>query len=436
MAELGTVASPTQSERADDAVPLSAWYTLFVLLLMYTLQFMDRQIVAVLLEPIRGEFDLTDTQLGILTGFALSVPFAMAGIPLGIVADRVDRRKLIATLLMIWSACTVLCGVARNFPMLLAARAAVGASEAGGYPAAMAMIGDCFPERRRSLAASIFQCGASLGIMAAYLLGGYVATKWGWRMAFYVAFAPAPIVALMLLLTVRSPERRDVPAIAPNPAGRSFVGEFVEAITFIRRQPGLIHLMVGMVVAAFGLAAYASWTASFYVRTHDLPLSLVGTIAGSIAVFGAVSHIATSYVADRLGVTNARWPLYFAALCSVLVVPACLVMCFQPTVTGAVIGAVANAFVAGASLPICYAAILNVTPPGMRARIVSIIIVLTNVLGYGLGPLVTGMISDAFGGAVNVALAIVSTYGIWSAAHFVWAARGLSQQPGIEARAV
>jgi len=430
MTEVDQIALATRASESPTsaAVRLSAWYALGVLTLVYACQFMDRQIVAILLEPIRREFHLTDSQLGVLTGIALSVPFAVAGIPLGIVADRVNRRRLLALLLLIWSTCTAACGLATTFPMLLLARVAVGASEAGGYPAAMAMVGDSFPERRRSVAASIFQSGSSLGAVAAYLLGGLIAQAYGWRAAFFLAFVPGLAISLLLLFTVRDAPRRSFGPDEEAAAKSSFIGAFVDALTFLRGRPALIHLVAAMVVSALGLSAYAAWLASFYVRTYGVSLSHVGTIVGVTGLFGALAHIGTSHVADRLGARNPRWPLFFSAVCSVLVLPLGLILANQGQLAGAVAVSATIQVFAGVCIPIIYANILNLTPQARRGRVLSIVTVLANMIGYGLGPLLTGLVSDAFGGALRIALAVISIYGAWAGAHFVLAARHVRQR--------
>ena len=407
----------------------NAWYALAVLTLVYACQFMDRQIMAILLEPIRREFHLTDTQLGLLTGFAFSISFALAGIPLGILADRVNRKKLVATLLLVWSACTALCGLASSYPMLLISRVTVGAAESGGAPTSMAMLGDAFPARRRSLAASVFQSGGAIGGAVAFVLGGFIAEAYGWRAAFFLAFLPGLIVAFLLFATVREPPRGAMSEQATGPDKSSFGRAFVDGLVFIRGQPALIHVICGMTISAVGLSAFASWVASFYVRTYDVSLSLVGTIVGATGIFGALSHIATSYFADWLGTKNRRWPLQLSALCSASVLPIGLMMANQPTLAGAITFAVMLAVLSGVYIPIAYAGVMNLTPPNRRAQTLSIGIVLMNMIGYGFGPLVTGVLSDAFGGALSLALGALSTYGIWSAAHFLLAARAMKSGP-------
>jgi MFS family permease len=182
-------------------------YTLFILMLTYSCNVMDRNILTMVLEPIRHEFALSDTQLGLLSGLSFAIFYAVAGLPLGLAADRLNRRNLIFVCLTLWSGMTALCGMAGSFVQLLVARIGVGVGEAGGGPPAMAMISDLFSAKRRATAISAFYLASPLGSLVSFAGGGWLAQHYGWRTAFYAAGVPGLILAAVLILTVREPPR-------------------------------------------------------------------------------------------------------------------------------------------------------------------------------------------------------------------------------------
>ena len=183
------------------------WYILLILTLVYSLNHVDRQIMVILSEPIKQEFGLSDTQIGLLTGIVFAFFYAVLGIPFAAWADRGNRRNIVALSLSIWSGMTALSGFAGSFWQLAIARMGVGIGEAGGTPPATAMIADVFPPKRRALALGIYTTGISLGILIGFILGGAIAAKYGWRMAFFVAGVPGLVLALLLMFTVAEPRR-------------------------------------------------------------------------------------------------------------------------------------------------------------------------------------------------------------------------------------
>jgi len=163
----------------DRPVTGRAWYALVILTLIYTLHAVDRSVMSIMVEPIKKEFDLSDGHMGVLTGLAFGLTYALAGLPLGYLIDRVDRRRLLSVLVAVWSGCTALCGIAQSYAMLVTARLAVGMAEAGGAPTALSMIGDLFPARLRSTAIGVFWASTALGTAASFILGSMIAVEYG-----------------------------------------------------------------------------------------------------------------------------------------------------------------------------------------------------------------------------------------------------------------
>jgi len=193
---------------AEPVAPASAArWTLFLLTLIATVQFFDRALMVVILEPIKREFGLSDAQLGVVSGLSYAAAFALAGIPLGYLADRRRRRNLLAVLLTIWSGMVALAASAGQFLTLIAARIGIGAMDAGGQPCSVSMIADLYPPQRRASAVAVFFMGVPLGMAAGFMAGGILAATYGWRTALYVAAVPGVVLALALWLLVREPRR-------------------------------------------------------------------------------------------------------------------------------------------------------------------------------------------------------------------------------------
>ena len=283
------------------AVPRSnaKYYTLLILSLAYSFNVMDRNILTILLDPIRREFALSDSALGLLSGLSFAIFYALAGLPLGAIADRVNRRNMIVLCLMLWSAMTAVCGGARTFFQLVGARInGVGIGEAGGAPAAMAMISDLFPARQRATAISAFYLASPVGAMAALGGGGWVAQHYGWRSTFLAAGIPGLVLAMVLLLTVSEPARGQSDDVRTTPAPL----RLGETLRFIASQRSLRHLIVGVALTIFVVSGVSTWSASFFIRLHGFSLAQIGPLlAVSTGVFGFAGMAAGGIVADRLG---------------------------------------------------------------------------------------------------------------------------------------
>ena len=201
--------------------PFYRYYVLAVLTVVYVFNFVDRQLLVILQEPIKAELNLSDTQLGLLTGFAFALFYVICGIPIARWADKGNRRTIIALALTIWSVMTAMCGLAANYTHLLLARVGVGVGEAGGSPPAHSMISDIFKPKNRALALSVYSIGIYIGILIGFAAGGFLADAFSWRLAFFVVGIPGVALALLVLLTVREPIRGwsegDTKAIEPAP---------------------------------------------------------------------------------------------------------------------------------------------------------------------------------------------------------------------------
>ncbi len=367
--------------------------TLLILTLIATIQFFDRALMVVIMEPLKQEFHLSDSQLGLLSGFSYAAAFAIAGIPLGWLADRSNRRNLLAILLAAWSALVALAGSAGSFAALVATRVGIGAMDAGGQPCSVSMISDLYSRERRSTAVAIFYVGVPVGMLLGFMLGAMVAVQYGWRQAFIVAAVPGFLLALMLFLFSREPQRGGsgiVAADGPPPS-------LAQTITFMRSQSSLVNVMAASVLVTASSSAMMSWIGSLLIRSHGLSIAEVGIITAlAMGGFGAIGTILFGLLADRVGARDMRSQPRLMAFAAAMIAIMGSAVALMPTVAGAAISlAVFAAFVAGLNGP-TYALSQSLVKVRMRATSMSSLVVLLNLIGVGLGPTIAGVLSDVF----------------------------------------
>ncbi|WP_169206026.1 spinster family MFS transporter [Aromatoleum petrolei] len=377
------------------------WYALGLLTLVYVLHFVDRTVVFAILEPIKHEFDLTDTQLGFYSGLVHSLPYALAGIPMGMLADRVNRRNLLAVIIIIWSGLTALSGVAQSFLFLVVARLCVGAAEAGGTPSAMSMLADLFSLRRRSTAMGIYMLGTPLGITVGYLLGGLVAAQFDWRMVFFIAGVPGIVLSLLLLLTLREPVRQELITL-DKPRGHADFSPLV-TLRFMARSPALLFVVAGVVWGTFASGTVLAWVAPFLMRSHGFSVAEAGlAIALGYGLAGALGTVIGGILADRLGARDVRWIPGLNAITSLIIVAA-----------GAAMLLVQDSFWCIVFLMLFGIGVSMQYGPGhglfqsllgaeMRGRGTAILFILIALIGAGLGPQFTGLLSDYWAASFGV----------------------------------
>jgi MFS family permease len=387
--------------------PAVAWYATGVLTVAYTLAYVDRQILSMLVGPIKAELGLSDTQVGLLQGFAFAVFYTLVGIPLGRLADRTDRRRLMAWGIFLWSLATAVCGFARTYGQLFAARVGVGVGEAALSPAAYSLIADSFPPAQRGRALGVYSMGVYLGIGLAAMVGGavigalasrppvtlpIVGPVGGWRMAFLVVGVPGLLVALWVR-SLNEPARRD--AGVPRAESSSAV------LAFVRQHRGLLagHF-TGYALLALVFNAMAFWLAPYLERVHGLAPANFGTTLGLIlAIGGAAGILSGGVLADRLrrrGVADAElWP---GVLSAIAIWP--LGLLTTQAGSGAAALAWFAAFMFASSFPFAAAAasLQALTPNRLRGQVSALYLFVVNLAGVGLGTFLAGFVTDfAFG---------------------------------------
>ena len=400
------------------------YYVLGLLALVYTVSFVDRQLLAILQEAIKLELGLSDAQLGILTGFSFAVFYVGAGIPIARWADRANRRNIIAVAVALWSFMTAISGYAQNYAQLVLARIGVGVGEAGCSPPAHSMISDLFPERQRATAMSIYSMGAFLGIMLGFWLGGVLEQEFGWRLAFVIVGLPGILVALVVWATVREPVRVDSLAEASEQLSAR------EAMLYLWRAKSLRYLMLGGGLGAVVSLGGNSWVASFFIRVHGVAAGDLGLwLAMGAGAAGAAGSLMAGFLADWLNRFDPRWTLWLAAASKALIVPVSLTVYFSPDATFALSIFAVQGLLVAMYLGPTLAALHTVVGSKGRALASAIYLFSINIIGLGLGPVLIGVISDllvAAGTEDSLRYALVCSVPVFAAlstAAFILASR-------------
>jgi MFS family permease len=366
--------------------------TLWVLLLVYVLNFLDRQILNILAEPIKGELKLSDTQLGLLAGPAFAVFYAVLGIPIARYADRgsTNRISLISVSLAIWSGMTVLCGFAQNFWQMALAR--VG--EAGCTPAAHSLISDAVAPEKRASAIAFYGMGVPIGTLLGLVIGGVVNDVWGWRVALMLVGAPGILLALLLPLLLREPRRLGLLMGESSPSGPLQI-PVSQAIAEVFKSRAYLLLLVAASVAAFLSYGKGLWTLSLFIRSHGMTTTEVGLIGSvTLGIAGVFGTWLGGWAADRFGAINRRHILTLPAVGMAVAAPIQFLGYGAPIwwVAGLLIlvPTILNAAYYGPA----YACVQGLVRKELRAVAASVMLFGQNLIGLGLGPFIFGALSD------------------------------------------
>ncbi|MEK9919411.1 MAG: MFS transporter [Luminiphilus sp.] len=368
------------------------WTVLVMLTLVYTCNFIDRQILVILQEPIKAELGLSDAQLGLLTGFSFALVYVTAGIPIAWLADRANRRNIVAASLAFWSLMTALSGLVQNYGQLLAARLGVGVGEAGGSPPSHSMISDYFPPSSRGTALSFYSMGIYIGVLFGFAAGGWIAENFGWRNAFFVIGIPGILYALAVLWVVKEPQRGQ-----HDPAGVPAQSSLAETLAGLKGRPTFWYLSVGCAFSAFVSYGNGNFMPSFLMRNHGMSLAEVGAILGLISgLSGATGTFLGGFLADRLAPRDMRWYVWIPILGGLSsMIPAYYTL-FGESTTLIVAAMIPSQILSALYLGPCIATCHNLVSPGMRAMASAILYFVLNLIGLGLGPLTVGILSDLF----------------------------------------
>lgn len=398
-----------------------------MLTLVYIFNFIDRQVLVILQESIKKELHLSDTQLGMLSGFTFAIFYVTLGIPIARLADRTNRRNTVAVSLGIWSIMTTLSGSAKNFIQLLLARTGVGVGEAGGSPPAHAMISDYFPPEKRSTALSIYSAGIYFGVLIGFLMGGYLNQSLGWRTAFFVVGIPGIIFSLLFYFTVKEPQRGATDAV--NQSIQSY--SLRDVFKTLYSTKTFVWLAIASALNVFCIYGLLNWAPSFLERLHNMTSKQAGTYLGLIyGIGGAIGSFAGGLLTDHFGKKDKRLYLKVPAYAIIIGIPCALGALFLHNNFTVIACLGLCAMLQSLYLGPCISVAHSLVPASMRALTSAIYFLIINLIGLGFGPMIVGMISDALKPSLGVeslrwALSIIIIMSIFSAVFFFITAKKL-----------
>ncbi len=417
------------SSNLDAISPGYANYVLGVLFLVYVINFIDRQVLSVFITPIKEEFGVSDTFMGLLVGFTFALFYAIAGIPIARWADRGNRRTIIALGLTVWSGMTVASGLARNFLQLALARVGVGVGEAAGSPPAHSLISDYFPPQKRATALGIYSAGVYVGSAIAYLGGGYLRANFDWRTAFFVLGLPGLLFALVVRFTVREPARGH----SEQHAGPVETTTFKETLAHLVSCRSWVYMVSGSALLSITGYAVLMWGYEFFGRVHGMnPIHTGWAMAGVVGIGGSVATYGGGALADRLGQSDPAWYMRLPAIVTLIGIP----FGFAFLLTSSSNAAIALFFpfylLTNIYVPAMHTLNQNLAKLRMRATAAAIMLFIITIIGAGAGPAIIGILNDVYASsygdeAIRYSLMTVATTGLIGAFLFLLSSRHLAE---------
>ena len=388
----------------DEKSDLDAWYGLAILFIAYTVSFIDRTILSLLVEPIKTSLDVSDTQISLLHGLAFAIFYTLLGIPIARLADRHSRKYIISVGIFVWSMMTAACGLADRFTTLFLARVGVGVGEAALSPAAYSMLADMFPKKKLGLALSLYSAGVYVGAGLAFIIGGLsvqmaldmgpitlplIGHIEGWRLIFFIIGLPGVLIAL-LMLTVREPPRRKNSAA---PTGDSLLAIF----HFIGKAPStfLLHF-IGYSLLGLVFNAIIAWAPTYFIRTYSMTAGEIGPLLGGlILVFGGSGMIVGGVYSDFLRARGTvAAPLVSSRLAGICLLPICIAIPFAGSAWASSLLFAGFFFFSAFPFGAAAAAIQLATPTHLRAQMSAVYLFVLNLAGIGFGPTIVALITD------------------------------------------
>lgn len=390
-------------EAPKSAVSALQWRgTMLVLFFVYVLNFLDRQIINILAEQIKHDLQLADWQLGLLTGFAFALFYALAGIPIARYAERGNRKGIIGIAVALWSGFTVLCGLAGSYVQLLLCRFGVGIGEAGGVPPAHSLITEITPKEKRASAMAFFHLGLPIGTLLGLAFGGLVADSYGWRTAFILAGAPGIIVALLVFFVLPEP-RKAMGGSNPESSGVSLAA----TLAYLIKKPTYVFAVAGATLAAFTTYSQQAFVPAFFFRVHGaelnelasgfdlkaggflgISLGLASGLAGALGVwFGGK-------LADLGGKRDLKYYGLVPAIATLIFIPIQITAYLVSSTSLSLIIFAPSILLLSMWIAPFQATVQSVAPAHMRATASAVGLLVMNLVGLGLGPVILGVLSD------------------------------------------
>ncbi len=414
---------------ADDGAfsPAYRAYALGLLVVVYVFNFIDRSILGILVEPIKQDLGVSDTLMGFLGGIAFATFYTFLGIPIARLADKGSRRNVLAVCLALWSGATALCGMAQNFVHLLMARIGVAVGEAGGSPPSHSMISDMFPADKRATALGIYALGIPIGTMLGNLGGGWINEAFEWRTAFYVVGLPGVLLALIVRFTLREPPRGAAEGVKMAAGEAPPVSEVFK---YLWSRPSFKLMALGGSFHAFVGYGVGYWIPAMFSRSHGLGTAEMGMALFYLGFASIAGTFLGGYLGDKFGARDPRWYLWLPGLATMISVPfSCFVYLYSEPYAALWVLSVSY-FLGAYYLGPTFSLTQGLVGLRMRALASSILLFILNIIGLGLGPQFTGIVSDLLGAFTDVgqdalrwALVISLIFNVISALLYLLAAR-------------
>lgn len=417
---------PTTDESIS---PRYSRYVLGVLFLVYVINFIDRQLLSVFIGPIKEEFGASDTEMGLLVGFAFALFYTFAGIPIARWADVGNRRSIIAIGLAVWSAMTVASGLARSFTQLALARIGVGVGEAAGSPPAHSLISDYFPANRRATALGIYAWGVYVGSALAYLGGGYLREHFDWRMAFFALGAPGLLFALVVRFTVREPPR----GYSEGGSDTAQATSLSETLRHLLGCRSWIHLMAGSSCLSITGYGVLMWGYEFFGRVHGMsPIQIGVWMALIVGLGGSLGTLVGGTLADRMSQRDAGWYMRLPAILTLIGLPFAFAFLLAESSSWSLIFFFPFYVLSNTYVPAMHAVNQNLARLRMRATAAAIMLFIVNIVGAGAGPFIVGLLNDLYATrsgneAIRYSLLTISATGALGSLFFYLSSRTLAE---------
>lgn len=426
------VPSPDQQVRDRKAN-----YVLGVLFVVIMLNFLDRQVMAILAEPIKQDMGLTDQQLGLMTGLAFSLFYTTMAIPVAALADRWNRSWIIAMAVTVWSLMTMLCGATQNFAQMFLARMGVGIGESANSPPAQSLIAEYFPPEKRAAALGIYGSAVPIGAFIASAGGGWLVENFSWRIAFVIAGAPGILVGIIMWLTVK--DTRPHKKLSEVFKRREGEPSYSEAFKELASKPAYWHLVAGGTLVAFVAFGIASFYGSLYVRVFGLGYAELGLKIGiMIGIAGVLGSWMGGWIGNKMDTKSPASSMRVVAFVFLLVVPATYAAGFSSSANISMLFLSVLTFASTFYYGPTFALIQSLASDRTRAMAVAIFLFISGIIGIGFGPVFLGTVSDYLSDgdpakeavALKNAIAITGAFSAWTAFHF-WRAYYWIKKQGI-----
>jgi MFS family permease len=394
-------------------------YGLAVMTAVYTLNLVDRGLIHLLLQPIKVDLQLSDTQLGFLTGMAFALFYATAGVPIARWADRGNRATIAALAIGVWGLTVMMCVFVVNYVQLVLARVAAGVGEAGCKPPTYSLIGDYFPEAAaRTRAMSIYWLGNPIATLISFALGGWLAEMYGWRMTFLLMGIPGLLLAVIVKLTIVDP-RVNAPSAVPAPAA-----SMKSVLSLIWRQRSSRHLCLALILLYTMGSGLNPWYAAFMIRSHGMGTAELGLWLGIVfCIGGFLGILSGGFLSARLFAESERSQMRMSAFTVAAFVPCLIAFVTLPEKAHALLALLPMIAAFSFFMGPTYALLQRLVPDNMRATVLAVVLLLVNLIGMGLGPQVVGALSDVLSPSygpdgLRISMLLMSLVALWSSYHF------------------